>query len=158
MKHVIDRIPAWLAGELEPAVADRVAAHLQDCPDCAREAASIRGILDILTQADTDPDLRSSVWPQVQERTFGRGRSPNSWFFGTGPLTRTAWASAAVAAGLLVGVLLPGGGAVTPDDAAADAALETLWLAESSWVDDGSGLGLTEIWLTAGQDEEGDGS
>lgn len=90
--------------------------------------------------------------------TFGRGPT-SSWFFGGGRLAQSSLATAALAAGLVLGILLPGSGNdLVGGEAEAlavdDGQLETLWLDGSSWES-----GLTEFesaWFDSEEAQETD--
>jgi len=99
-----------------------------------------------------------SVWPQVQQRTFGSPeknlQAGNSWFFGGGQWVRASLAASAVAAGLMVGILIPG----FSGQAGADETNSDLWVSEASWLDVTATDGLAGIWLDPGLSDESDGS
>ncbi len=153
--HVFrDRIQAWLSCELDAETLRQVESHLAACPECSRQAAAEKEFWALLGEGD----LRAagpapSIWPQVREQTFGSGET-GAWFFGGGLLLRTALAAGAVAAGLMVGVLVPG----LSGTATADNAEDGLWGSEASWLDDSATDGLAGIWLDPGLAEEGGGS
>ena len=89
----------------------------------------------------------------VRARTFGRERLEREWFFGARPWTRRGWAACAVAAGLAMGMLLPGlwsAGTIETDPVDPR-------LAGSSWLEDGMSTDLATWWLAADYGEE-DGS
>jgi len=151
MTHVNHRMAAWLAGELEPTELEDFERHLDACPDCAREAEQARRVWDLVDVLPTSAEARPSVWTAVKARTVGNGRSDRDWFFGVGPWTRRGWAACAVAAGLAMGMLLPG--MWTDGTAGADPVDPRL--AESSWQVDGESTDLAEWWLAANYDEEG---
>ena len=97
---------------------------------------------------------QASVWPEVRRRTLERTEA-GSWFFGTGKILRTGLATSAVAAGLLLGIMVPGfsGTANALDNT------ETEWLDQSSWLDDAASDDLTDLWLdTSASLDESDGS
>ena len=158
MTHVTDKIQSWLSGELAPEKAAALEQHLQVCPACAEEAAAARRLwteLEELAAVAPANSSRASVWPAVRARTVAAGDPGVPWFFGTGRLVRSSLAMAAVAAGLILGVLLPGSGT---DSVGGEAEaltvgaeqLEVAWLSDSSW-----GSGLSDIgssWLSAGQE------
>ncbi len=162
MKHVTNRIQAYVSGELD---GDRMAAveeHLNECPSCRKEADRARETWEMLSAAETPSPATDSVWPAVQARTFGRGTSEREWFFGTGNLTRTGLAAAAVAAGLMLGVLLPAGSGHQEgaDSGLTDASwlVDSSWLSESSWLGGNGSTGLDGLLLGADLLNEGDGS
>ncbi len=103
---------------------------------------------------DVLADSRASVWPEVRRRTLERSEV-GSWFFGTGKILRTGLATSAVAAGLLLGVMVPGF-SVTAN--AVDNT-EANWLDQSSWLDEAATDDLTGLWLdTSVSPDESDGS
>ncbi len=153
----VDQIQAWLSDQLDSESAGRLEAHLADCPDCAAQAAQQKQLWELLGQGDVRTSgPSSSVWPTVRQRTFGA--APNgTWFFGRGQLMRTSLAACAVAAGLMVGILLPGIPGLS-STAGADETNSDLWVSEASWLDDSATDGLAGIWLDPGLAKEGDGS
>lgn len=162
MKHVGDSIQAYLAEELDAAQAAAVAGHLEDCSRCRQECDQARALWEMLGSAGAVQADDGSIWPAVQARTLGRVPERREWFFGTGPGMRTGLATMAVAAGLTVGVLLPGG---SGPGAAVDATLEESdWLVESSWLSGTSwlvtdqGAPLDDFLLGIDQSDEGNGS
>lgn len=63
-----ERIEAWLDGELSPAAALALEAHLGTCRDCAREAASMRRLfahLRATTARDPGPALTERILDRV---------------------------------------------------------------------------------------------
>ena len=155
MKHVTPDIQSWLSGELSQQETSRFQAHLDQCPECTREAAEARKFWDGLDVVDI-PAAASSLWPEVRRKTFGQDEKTFS-FFGTGRVIQTSLATAAMAAGLMIGILLPGGsgptvgGEVEAMDSGV-AQLETVWLSGSSWGSDFTDLATG--WLIAGQADE----
>lgn len=156
MNHVTGKLAAWLGGELDAATAASVAAHLERCPECRREAEAQRAAWRALESVATAPSPRGSVWPAVRRRTFGAGAG--NWFFGRSPVVRWSLAALTVAAGVLGGRLtggLAGAGAALADD---DGSLAAVWLEDSSWHDE-SGGGLADSWLAlAANETSGDGA
>ena len=149
-----DQIQAWLSGQLDAGTVLQFEAHMADCPDCAALAAGEKELWELLGQGDAHTSGPvPSVWPSVQQRTFGKG-SNGAWFFGGGQLMRASLAACAVAAGLMVGVLVPGLSAT----ATADEINSDLWVSEASWLDETATDGLAGIWLDPGLAEESDGS
>ena len=150
----LDQSQAWLSGHLDAGAVSQLEAHLADCPECAARAADEKELWELLGQgAVCGSDPVSSVWPSVQQRTFGKG-SNGAWFFGGGQLMRASLAACAVAAGLMVGVLVPG----LSTTATADEINSDLWVSEASWLDETATDGLAGIWLDPGMAEESDGS
>ena len=153
--HVVDTIPAWLAGELSPALVSDLEHHLEQCPDCARAANESRTIWEALNAAAVTPaELGSpSAWSQVRARTIGK-RSNGSWFYGPSAMARAGLATAAVAAGLVFAVVLPVQN-LDPVGDPGEAQVETMWLEDSSWTLSDQDNGLDRMWLSAGLDTEG---
>jgi len=162
MKHIANRIQAYLSGELASDQKAMLEKHLDECPACRAEVDQAREMWKMLDAMDTLPPATDSVWSAVHARTFGKKTSEREWFFGAGNLTRAGLATAAVAAGLMLGVLLPTG---SDHQEGLDSGLtDSSWLMESSWLSDSSWLGgdvaagLDDILLGADLLEEGNGS
>ena len=155
MKHVTDRISAWLGGELDSAEAADLEHHLELCPDCARAARESRAVWEALGAVTLAENQLSSpsVWPRVRARTFGE-RADGSWFYGSSALVRGGLATAAVAAGLFFAVMLPSG-ELDGAGSSSDLQVESLWLEDSSWTADNQDYDLDRMWLSAGLDTEG---
>ncbi len=149
-----DQIQAWLSGQLEADAVLQFEAHMADCPDCAAQAAGEKELWEMLEPGNAQiSGPAPSVWPAVQQRTFGKGGN-GAWFFGSGQLVRASLAACAVAAGLMLGVLVPGLSAT----ATADEINSDLWVSEASWLDETAIDGLAGIWLDPGMAEESGGS
>jgi anti-sigma factor RsiW len=148
MKHVVENIPAYLAGELDGDRLAMVEAHLESCPACRAELEEVRTTWDLLEKVEAASSPASNVWPAVRARTMGQKTPERAWFFGTGNLARTGMATAAVAAGLALGILLPAG--AVPDTDGEIAATESSWLMESTWLTDSTWRGGND---TAGIDD-----
>jgi anti-sigma factor RsiW len=144
--HVTDRLAAWLGGETSAGESVAITAHLETCAACRREADALRAAWDVLGAAEA-PAAETSVWPAVRARTTAGSAG------GAGLAVRLAWrgalATAAVAAGVLLGGLVPGGGVAVADDGEAFA-----WVEAGSWSEDNSGS-VAELWLAVGEEEEG---
>jgi anti-sigma factor RsiW len=143
MNHVHDRLAALAAGELTPAETDRVQRHLDECAACRREAAAQARLWEQLGET-VAAVAGPSVWPAVRERTIDGG---TGWFYGPVGWARRGLATAAVAAGLLLGIMAPGGGIAARET---DLTTVDLLLAESSLSDGTGTAGLAGIWLEAG--------
>jgi len=142
MAHVSDRLAAWLGDELAPDARAAVAAHLAVCPACRQEADALAGVWRDLGAAELRPS-HASQWPAVRARTFGAGER---WFYGQRIAARLTVAAAAVACGVVLGVLLPapGGGETTED---------SLWVAASRALDD-QATRAVDLWLEPGAEAE----
>ncbi len=114
MKHVDDKVQAFVAGELSGAEQQRVADHVANCPACAREVAEARQLWDLLGAAEVPRDMpqdllenapAQSAWPEIQARTFGRARG--SLLYGGGRWSKAGIAATALAAGLALAIGSP---------------------------------------------------
>ena len=99
MTHVTKQLQAYLDGELPPPVAHQVREHLQACADCCRELAAIEQTWSAVDRARRS-ELTSDLWPAVAARLPGRQRGAHAIWW------RTGLATAAAAAGLLLGLQL----------------------------------------------------
>jgi predicted anti-sigma-YlaC factor YlaD len=162
MNHVREWIQAFVAGELDQEKKSAVEKHLAECAECRAEADRSVDLWEVLASADTRLPLTASVWPSVQARTLGQLSGSRAWFFGKGPWMRAGLATAAVAAGLAVGVLVPAGSSeqarIDGEVSEASWLLDSSWLSGSSWLADFSAVGLDDILLGADLADEGNGS
>jgi anti-sigma factor RsiW len=156
MKHVDDKVQAFVAGELSGAEQQLVADHVANCPACAREVGEARQLWDLLGEAEVPRGMPQdlpqdslkntpvkSTWPEIQARTFGRSRG--SLLYGGGRWSKAGIAATALAAGLAVAVLLPRGDA---GDKTLSSDSDPSW-GSSFWLDEQSDSGFSTIWLTA---------
>lgn len=159
-KHVADSVSAWLAGELDPQETTAFERHLESCSGCARAARASRAVWEALETAalHEDETAAPSVWPGVRARTLDR-RNGESWFYGASAVARGGLAATALAAGLFVAVILPGGGLNSSAELTADvapeaalASVETMWLEDSSWTSNDQDNELDRLWIIAGLD------
>lgn len=148
MKHVTDRLAAWLGGELDAAAAAALESHLRECGDCRREADAQRATWNAMDAAPV-PTPAGRVWPAVRERTFGA--RAGGWFFGGSPALRAALAVATLAVGVLGGRLTGDLSGTRASQAEDDGSLAAVWLEDSTW-HDASGGGLAESWLALASD------
>lgn len=149
-----DRIQGWLSGQLDAEAFTQFEAHMAQCNQCSRLAASEKELWELLGQGDVRPNgPLPSVWPSVQQRTFG-ARQSGTWFFGGRQLVRASLAACAVVSGLMVGVLVPG----LSTTATADEINSELWVSETSWLDETATDGLAGIWLDPGLADDSGGS
>lgn len=153
MKHVTDLLGAFVADELGPQERAEVVAHLAECPRCAAEAREARDLWDLLGDAALPtPEVtkRPSLWPGIQARTFGRDEQRRQsagrrW-------TTVALATAAVAAGLGLAVILPLG---TADKGQLAVSKTDNW-GSGFWLDARTESTFSDLWLAAA--DEGSGS
>lgn len=108
------QIEPHLDGDLAVAAAERLAAHLEDCPGCAAElrlAAEIRHELRSLPELDCPPHVLARVTAEARQTIGGRRRRlpwrPRS----AKPWSRAAAAWRAALAAGVVAALLVGGAA-----------------------------------------------
>lgn len=162
MKHVVNMIQAYISGELDPNRKVAVEEHLNKCSECRAEVDRARELWDMLGVAGTSSPATGGVWPNVRARTFGRRTSEQEWFFGAGRLIRTGLATAAVAAGLVLGILLPveADQGVEGDSHLIDSSwlVDSSWLSESTWLGSDGAAGLDDILLGADLLHDGNGS
>ncbi len=139
--HVESRLRPWLDGELPAAEAERVRAHTEACPGCARAAAELRE-LRTLIRADAALPSPGPLWPGVRERLRPR----------LDPRRRFAYAagvSALAAAGLFLGLHLGASAPAAPTGPPAGT-----WETVSPVLGGGTAGNLTEVYLAA---ETGEG-
>jgi len=163
MKHIIDKLELWLAGELSTAEVTVVEQHLNLCPECAARARELRQIWDLVGTVDESKSAESSIWPAVRSRTLGQKEEHlvSGWFFGGGHTLRAGLAATAVAAGLALAFILPAGQQSTDSGNTVASMVESSdmeWLTDSTIFSSDSGGFLDDLWLGTGLDNEGDGS
>ncbi|MCP4571583.1 MAG: hypothetical protein GY838_04465 [bacterium] len=144
--HVNDRLAAWLGDETSPEEAAAITAHLEDCDACRHEADALRTAWDVLGAVEV-PAPQTSVWPAVRARTTSR--SAGGFGFTGHTVWRGAMATAAVAVGILLGSLAPGGNLAVADDNEEFAT----WLDAGSWSEDSAGASVA-LWLQVEEEEE----
>jgi hypothetical protein len=97
--QIKEQLPALLYGDLDPAEAARLKAHLDECPTCRQEYAALAGVremLDAVPAPKTSVDV-GAIYHRLAEGQVQRTRR---W-------RRLAVACAAVAAVLLLAIGLP---------------------------------------------------
>lgn len=144
MKHIKNRLDAFVAGEMDPDEQVQITRHLARCADCAARVAEAQVLWDLLGEAAEPQSLlqaRPSLWPRIQARTTAqRGRR---W-------VNVAAATVALAAGLALAVVLPTRHSQDSRVALSD---ENSW-GSAFWFEDQSETTFSELWLAA----VGDGS
>lgn len=149
MKHVDDKIPAYLADELSDDERRVVTDHLATCPACARQAEQARRLWDQLGEVALPERMpASSSWPAIQARTLGRAADPR--LFGAGWWSKTGITMTALAAGVALAMLLPAD--KSPDRQVATGAEET-W-GSSFWLADATESSFSALWLAAADQED----
>jgi anti-sigma factor RsiW len=76
---VCDRVEAWIDGELEPASAARMDAHVAGCGRCAAEVAAARSVAAEL-RALSELAPPAAVVDEVRTRTRPRVRARRAWW------------------------------------------------------------------------------
>ncbi len=123
--HPDDRsMQAFVDGELPPADADRVQAHLRGCAACAARRNERLALVDAL-RADAGERPLRPVWPHVRARMPRRVRFDLPFALGAG---------LAVTAGLLLGVAL--GTTTTGSDSSAVASSSAISSTSTMTTDD----------------------
>jgi len=89
-------VDAWLDGELDPSTAADAERHAAACPGCAREADSIRELVDAAGRLPRSIEPTVDLFPAIRSRLVPRARRP-AWLV-------AAAAAALVAAGLWIGL------------------------------------------------------
>lgn len=100
-RHMLEWLPAYRDGELNPGLREMVEAHLQTCPDCQRELRALESLAAML-KTDRLPDITPAerFAAQVQLRlprsTRPAARSSQQdhprWVLGTALALIGAWA------------------------------------------------------------------
>ena len=101
--EIKNRLSAWLDGEMDQQSSLTISRHMQECAACREEAKRLSAVYELLTQDDaviTDPFLAPRVAALLNHKM--RASLRPAW-------TRHAFASVAVAAGLLLGFGLGSG-------------------------------------------------
>lgn len=149
--HVLDRIPAFLDGELSDADRERVRSHLRDCAACAAalaESERLQGFLREDSAALDEAWARlPSLWPGVRARALAPAR-PRFGFL------MTLSASTAAVAGLLIGALLVPRGNDDSALIASQAVTGGDWDEVGSLIAGGAGTSLDEIYLADAEEGE----
>lgn len=69
---VLERLSAYLDGDLSAPERAAVEAHLRQCPNCARFGSSVQAVLGQLQSAHpADADLEKAVAERLASRLFG---------------------------------------------------------------------------------------
>ena len=146
MKHVGNKIQAYVADELTAIDRQGVEEHLASCQSCKQALAETRSLWDVLALA-AEPEVvpTASAWAGIQAQTFGLERAPI--FYGGGLWSKTGIAAVAMAAGLALAIFLPAGGAIESVYVAENEALGS-----SFWLEDQGDSGVSEWWLTMADD------
>jgi hypothetical protein len=100
----LERLSAFVGGDLSPADAQSVRRHVEGCAACARSAAELRAVA-LAARTLEAPEPPPTLWPAIAgalERDGARRWLPFSWRpFGVGALAGAA--AAAIVAGVVVG-------------------------------------------------------
>ncbi len=143
MNHVTHQIQAYLDGELTPALADALRAHVRDCAACRRELEAARALWGLVDQAPT-PAPHGSIWPGLDARLARRrGQRPWTW-------PQRGLATAALAAGVVLGLQFDMAQSVVETET--DVAVSSIDYLEESLPS------LDLMWLQMGDTDEDAGS
>ena len=149
MKHVGEKIQAYVAGEMADDERRAVADHLATCAACARQAEQARDLWARLGEVAIPGRVpASSSWPAIQARTFGRGAGPR--LSGGGWWSQTGIAAAALVAGVALAVLLPGGGGSDPQ---VTVGADETW-GSAFWLEGETDSSFSALWLAAADQED----
>lgn len=155
-ERVLDRLQAYLDGEVPADEHERIRAHLAACDACRAEHDALAGLWQQVDAVPT-PEPEASTWPALaDELARRRRRTANGWSIRG--WSQRGLAAAALAAGILLGVGLSG----TPEinDGSTDGAAGTVALGATDgddYLQDGLPT-LDELWLEAGTANEDTGS
>src|SRR2546426_12412786 len=110
LKHPDTDLVPYLRGELPPADRERVARHLEECPDCRQDTEQLRDLLGHVARAIGQPPAVNCARyrAEVRRKLEGRRRRRASWRR-PAPLAL----SAGVASVLLLPAVWRGGGTMT---------------------------------------------
>ena len=96
-EHVLDDLDAYALGALDRATAERVAAHLAECPSCRRQAAELAEVVAALPDAvalrEPPPDLRGRLLTSAREPAASRVATPGRWSLSALQPIRVAFAA-----------------------------------------------------------------
>ena len=109
-----DLVP-YLRGELPPAERERVARHLEECPDCKQDTELLRDLLGNLAHAIGQPPAVSWARYRAELREKLERRRAPAWAGWTWRLRPVQVAVAAGFVAVLVYIGLPGYGAMPTD-------------------------------------------
>lgn len=79
MKHLDQRIQAFLDGELPPAEALAVERHVRSCASCRRALEARRALWERIDGLAARPLPEIAAWPRLARRLERRGRSGWTW-------------------------------------------------------------------------------
>jgi len=103
-EHVLDDLPAYALGSLEPAAHERIDRHVRGCVSCASRAADYRGIVGVLPVALASVAPPADLWAAIRAEVRARNGAAASrrrpmrrrWF------GAAAWLTAAAVAVVLL--------------------------------------------------------
>ncbi len=100
--HIIEQIPALLAGKVSGGEADEMRRHLDGCADCRRELEELEGLRSIFA-SDKTPELAHSVWPDLERKLEGQTDLPA---LRQRRIPAAVGSALAAAAGILIAVMV----------------------------------------------------
>jgi anti-sigma factor RsiW len=89
-KHPDTDLVPYLRGELTPADRERVARHLDECPDCRQDAEQLRGLLDHVASIGEPPPVNWARYrAELREKLEAR-QGRRAWWWHPAPLALSA--------------------------------------------------------------------
>jgi anti-sigma factor RsiW len=110
-EDVTTRLDAYAAGELQPVLAAKLAAHLESCESCRQSLARLKRLVAVLGQASVPPvpvGFASRVMAQARSRrtaAASAGWNPLRWWRLV-PVPMHAAAAAVLVIGLAAGLVM----------------------------------------------------
>ena len=114
-----DLVP-YLRGELAPAERERVARHLEECPDCRQDTEQLRDLLDQVARSiGQPPDVNWARYRAELREKLDARRARRAWWWSPVPVALSAGVAGVL---LLVAVwtgfqMKTGGEPFTPEEA-----------------------------------------
>src|SRR5258705_1449205 len=128
-KHPDTDLVPYLRGELAPAERERVARHLEECPDCRQDTEELRDLLDQVARSiGQPPDVNWARYrAELREKLEAR-RARRAWWWSPVPVALSASVAGVL---LLVAVwtgfqMKRGGEPFTPEQASVGSELGLL--------------------------------
>jgi len=119
-KHPDTDLVPYLRGELAPAERERVARHLEECPDCRQDTEQLRDLLDQVARSiGQPPDVNWARYRAELREKLDARRARRVWWWSPVPVALSAGVAGVL---LLVAVwtgfpMRTGGEPFTPEEA-----------------------------------------
>ena len=122
--HPIEQLSEYVDDELSPQEKARIAAHLSECPSCARLVDDLRAVVSAAQAVENRPPARD-LWPAIADRIERRSgrprvvpidsrREPRRLSFSVPQLAAASIAIALLSAGAVWMAIRDGGSALAP--------------------------------------------